>query len=164
LRDGRAAHQVGGARPAFGCRGHQWGHDRAPVQDETMAGCGDRTVCVMPAHPVRQEARKGAQRDGAHRRVRHHRPAARPPRGTGAGRHNRPAEGAGMKRAVLLPARWIGPAVIYGLVGAWAVLWFAAEPPGQPAVAYLGQFFGAESVLLLSIGMVLISTLPWCEA
>jgi predicted ferric reductase len=54
--------------------------------------------------------------------------------------------------------------VIVGLAGAWAVLWFAAEPPGQPAVAYLGQFFGAESVLLLSIGLVLISTLPWCEA
>src|SRR5215472_14512381 len=67
-------------------------------------------------------------------------------------------------RAVLPPARWIGPAVIAGLAGAWAVLWFAAEPPGQPAVAYLGQFFGAESVLLLSIGLVLISTLPWCEA
>ena len=69
-----------------------------------------------------------------------------------------------MMRAVLLPARWIGPAVIYGLVGAWAVLWFAAESSGQPAVAYLGQFFGAESGLLLSIGLVLISTLPWCEA
>src|SRR5262249_19959692 len=69
-----------------------------------------------------------------------------------------------MMRAVLLPARWIGPAVIDGLAGAWAVLWFAAGPPGQPAVAYLGQFFGAESVLLLSIGLVLISTLPWCEA
>src|SRR5215471_14465308 len=67
-------------------------------------------------------------------------------------------------RAVLPPARSVGPAVIAGLVGAWAVLWFAAEPPGQPAVAYLGQFFGAESVLLLSIGLVLISTLPWCEA
>jgi len=69
-----------------------------------------------------------------------------------------------MMRAVLPPARWIGPAVIAGLVGAWAVLWFAAEPAGQPAVAYLGQFFGAESVLLLSMGLVLISTLPWCEA
>jgi predicted ferric reductase len=54
--------------------------------------------------------------------------------------------------------------VITGLAGAWAALWFAAKPPGQPAVAYLGQFFGAESVLLLSIGLVLISTLPWCEA
>jgi len=65
-----------------------------------------------------------------------------------------------MMRAVLLPARWIGPAVIAGLAGAWAVVWFAAEPPGQPAVAYLGQFFGAESVLLLSIGLVLTSTYP----
>src|SRR5262249_59198994 len=69
-----------------------------------------------------------------------------------------------MMRAVLLPARWIGPAVIDCLAGARAVLWFAAGPPGQPAVAYLGQFFGAESVLLLAIGLVLISTLPWCEA
>jgi predicted ferric reductase len=67
-------------------------------------------------------------------------------------------------RAGLLPARWTGPAVIAGMAGAWAVLWFAARPPGQPAGAYLGQFFGAESVLLLSIGLVLISTLPWCEA
>ena len=69
-----------------------------------------------------------------------------------------------MMRPGPLPARWTGPAVIAGLAGAWAVVWFAAEPPGQPAVAYLGQFFGAESVLLLSIGLVLISTLPWCEA
>jgi predicted ferric reductase len=61
------------------------------------------------------------------------------------------------------PARWTGPAVIAGLAGAWAVVWFAAAPPGQPAVAYLGEFFGAESVLLLSIGLVLISTLPWVE-
>src|SRR5215469_7661348 len=38
------------------------------------------------------------------------------------------------------PVRWAGPAVIAGLVGVWAVLWFAAAPPGQPAVAYLGQF------------------------
>jgi predicted ferric reductase len=43
-------------------------------------------------------------------------------------------------------------------------LWFAAEPPDQPAGAYLGQFLGTESVLLFSIGLVLISTLPWCEA
>src|SRR5258708_15081029 len=68
-----------------------------------------------------------------------------------------------MRRALLLPARRLGPAVIVGLAAAWAVLWFAAEPPGQPATAYLGQFFGAESVLLLSIALVLISTLPWVE-
>jgi hypothetical protein len=68
-----------------------------------------------------------------------------------------------MMRALLPPARRLGPAVIVGLAAAWAVLWFAAEPPGQPATAYLGQFFGAESVLLLSIALVLISTLPWVE-
>src|SRR5690348_17576486 len=68
-----------------------------------------------------------------------------------------------MMRALLPPARRLGPAVIVGLAAAWAVLWFAAEPPGQPAAAYLGQFFGAESVLLLSIALVLISTLPWVE-
>jgi hypothetical protein len=48
-----------------------------------------------------------------------------------------------MRRAGLLPAQRIGPAMIAGFGGGWAVLWFAAEPPGQPAVAYLGQFFGA---------------------
>src|SRR5258706_12708126 len=68
-----------------------------------------------------------------------------------------------MMRALLPPARRLGPAVIVGLAAAWAVLWFAAEPPGQPATAYLGQVFGAESVLLLSIALVLISTLPWVE-
>jgi len=44
-----------------------------------------------------------------------------------------------------------------------ALLWFAARPGDQPATAYLGEFFGAESVLLLSIGIVLISTVPWVE-
>src|SRR5260221_11982489 len=68
-----------------------------------------------------------------------------------------------MMRALLPPARRLGAAVVVGLAAAWAVLWFAAEPPGQPATAYLGQFFGAESVLLLSIALVLISTLPWVE-
>ena len=61
------------------------------------------------------------------------------------------------------PARRVGPAAIVLLMAAYAVLWFAARPPGQPAISYAGQFFGAESVLLLSIGLVLISTLPWVE-
>src|SRR5260221_3688243 len=68
-----------------------------------------------------------------------------------------------MMRALLPPARRLGPAVVVGLAAAWAVLWFAAEPPGQPATAYLGQFFGAESVLRLSMALVLISRLPWVE-
>jgi predicted ferric reductase len=63
----------------------------------------------------------------------------------------------------LLTARRVGPAVIVGLVAAYAAVWFAAGPAGQPAAAYLGQFFGAEAVLLLSVGLVLISTLPWVE-
>jgi predicted ferric reductase len=63
----------------------------------------------------------------------------------------------------LFAARRAGPAVIILLVAAFAVLWFAVRPPGQPAISYAGQFFGAESVLLLSIGLVLISTLPWVE-
>jgi len=64
---------------------------------------------------------------------------------------------------LLPPARRIGPAVILVLVGGYAVLWFAARPGGQPTTSYVGQFFGAEAVLLLSIGLVLISTLPWVE-
>src|SRR5260370_28597546 len=68
-----------------------------------------------------------------------------------------------MMRALLPPARRLGAAVVGGLSAAWWVLWFVVEAPGQPATAYLGQFFGAESVLLLSIALVLISTLPWVE-
>ena len=59
--------------------------------------------------------------------------------------------------------RWAGPGAIAGLVVGYAVLWFAAAPAGQPSTAYLGQFLGAEAVLLLSAGLILISTLPWVE-
>jgi predicted ferric reductase len=34
---------------------------------------------------------------------------------------------------------------------------------GEPGGAYAGQLLGAEVILLLSIGLVLISTLPWVE-
>ncbi|MEA2129065.1 MAG: hypothetical protein QOJ85_1956, partial [Solirubrobacteraceae bacterium] len=43
------------------------------------------------------------------------------------------------------------------------MLWTVARPPGEPAGRFGGQLLGAESVLLLSIGLVLISTLPWVE-
>ena len=46
---------------------------------------------------------------------------------------------------------------------AQAVLWVLARPAGEPTGSYVGQFLGAESILLLSIGLVLISTLPWVE-
>ena len=60
-------------------------------------------------------------------------------------------------------ARDVGPTTIGVLVVAQAVLWVLARPAGQPTGSYVGQFLGAESILLLSIGLVLISTLPWVE-
>ena len=60
-------------------------------------------------------------------------------------------------------ARQAGPATIGALVCGMAVLWLVARPAGEPARSYVGQFFGAESIVLLSIGLVLISTLPWVE-
>ena len=60
-------------------------------------------------------------------------------------------------------AREVGPTTIAVLVVAEGVLWVVARPAGEPTRRYLGQWLGAESILLLSIGLVLISTLPWVE-
>jgi predicted ferric reductase len=60
-------------------------------------------------------------------------------------------------------AREVGPATIGVLVCGLALLWTVARPSGEPGGRYVGQLFGAESILLLSIGLVLISTLPWVE-
>ncbi len=60
-------------------------------------------------------------------------------------------------------ARDVGPAAIGFLVVALGVLWVVEQPSGEPTRRYVGQFVGAESSLLLSIGLVLISTLPWVE-
>jgi predicted ferric reductase len=62
-----------------------------------------------------------------------------------------------------LVARELGPLTIAVLVVGLAVLWTVARPGGEPAASYLGQLLGAESILLLSIGLVLISMLPWVE-
>ena len=62
-----------------------------------------------------------------------------------------------------LVAREVGPATIGLLVVANAVLWIVGRPAGQPTGTFVGQLLGAESILLLSIGLVLISTLPWVE-
>jgi predicted ferric reductase len=59
--------------------------------------------------------------------------------------------------------REAGPATIALLVSLLALLWLAARPGGEPVRSYVGQFLGAESILLLSIGLVLVSTLPWVE-
>ena len=60
-------------------------------------------------------------------------------------------------------AREVGPTTIAVLVVAEAILWVVARPAGEPTGRYLGQLLGAESILLLSIGLVLISMLPWVE-
>lgn len=59
--------------------------------------------------------------------------------------------------------RDVGPATIAVLVVAVAALWVIEQPADESTGSYIGQFFGAESILLLSIGLVLISTLPWVE-
>lgn len=63
-----------------------------------------------------------------------------------------------------LVARQVGPAMIAAFVLALGVVWIVDYPPDQHAASYLGQLLGAESVLLLSIGLVLISTLPLVES
>ena len=68
-----------------------------------------------------------------------------------------------LRAAAWPPVRRTGPVAIVVLVAGYAAVWLTARPAGQPAVSYAGQFLGAEAVLLLSIGLVLISTLPWVE-
>jgi predicted ferric reductase len=49
------------------------------------------------------------------------------------------------------------------LVTAYTALWMAARPAGVTLGTFVGQLAGAEAVLLLSTGLVLVSTLPWVE-
>jgi predicted ferric reductase len=63
-----------------------------------------------------------------------------------------------------LSARTVGPLTVIALVAALGLLWAVARPPGLATSSYVGQFAGAEAILLFSIGLVLISTLPWVEA
>src|SRR4249919_2563193 len=59
--------------------------------------------------------------------------------------------------------RHVGPATIVGLTVGYVALWLVARPAGEPSGAYVGQLVGAVSVLLLSMALVLISSLPWVE-
>ncbi len=59
--------------------------------------------------------------------------------------------------------RNLGPITIVGLLVAYVALWIAARPSGEPTGAYVGQLVGAVSILLLSLALVLISSLPWVE-
>jgi len=63
----------------------------------------------------------------------------------------------------LFSARQRGPITIGLLVVAEAMLWLVARPAGEPSARYVGQLLGAEAILLLSVGLVLISVLPWVE-
>jgi predicted ferric reductase len=56
-----------------------------------------------------------------------------------------------------------GPFTMVTLVCLEAVLWIAVRPAGEPWRRHIGQMFGAESVLLLAMALVMISTLPWIE-
>ena len=58
----------------------------------------------------------------------------------------------------------MGPVTVGALVVALAVLWSIVGPSDGSWSSFLGQLAGAEAVLLMSIALVLISTLPWVES
>ncbi len=61
-------------------------------------------------------------------------------------------------------SRFLGPLTIAALVVALAVLWLVERPASERRLGpYLGQLLGAEAILLMSVAIVLISTLPWVE-
>jgi predicted ferric reductase len=64
---------------------------------------------------------------------------------------------------VVLPARRVGPATVGLLVVSLGVLWLVVGPSDGVWNTFVGQLAGAEAVLLMSIALVLISTLPWVE-
>jgi predicted ferric reductase len=61
------------------------------------------------------------------------------------------------------PVRLVGPLAIGVLAAAYGALWLLVRPPGEPPGRYLGQLFGGEAILFMSIALVLISTLPQVE-
>lgn len=71
-------------------------------------------------------------------------------------RHRRPYRGSHTVTRV------VGSASIATLVIGFAVLWLLARPRGEVG-PFVGQLVGAEGVLLMSVGLVLISTLRWVE-
>lgn len=68
-----------------------------------------------------------------------------------------------VRRPPRLLALEVGPLTFLALAVAYAALWLVARPANTPTVSYIGQWCGAESILLLSVALVLISTLPWVE-
>jgi predicted ferric reductase len=62
-------------------------------------------------------------------------------------------------RQALTPGAALMPLVAVGNVA----LWIVARPPEQPTGRYVGEIFGAESVLLFSCTLVLATVLPAVE-
>ena len=66
-------------------------------------------------------------------------------------------------RGARLAPRILGPFTIVALTVALAVVWVVGRPAAVPLAPFVGQLVGAEGVLLMSIGLVLISALQWVE-
>lgn len=66
-------------------------------------------------------------------------------------------------RNAIIASRSTGPIVIGILVVLVAVLWIVFRPRQEPLDRFVGQLIGAEGMLLLSIGLVLISALRAVE-
>ena len=52
---------------------------------------------------------------------------------------------------------------IAALAAGLAVVWVVGRPTDPPAGSFVGQLLGAEGVLLLSVGLILVSTLRAIE-
>jgi predicted ferric reductase len=59
--------------------------------------------------------------------------------------------------------RDLGPVSIGVLALAGGAVWLAVHPAGGSVATVAGQWLGYEAVLLMSAGLVLISSLPWVE-
>ncbi len=66
-------------------------------------------------------------------------------------------------RSSVIPARYVGPAIVWLLVGALAALWLIVGPPDGQWSLFIGQLAGAEAVLLMSIAIVLVTALSSVE-
>ncbi len=69
-----------------------------------------------------------------------------------------------MNLAASRSRRLVGPVSIVVSVVAMTVLWQVARPAALATGTSLGQLAGVQSILLMSIALVLISTLPWVES
>ena len=57
----------------------------------------------------------------------------------------------------------LGPVLLISIAIGNLVLWLVARPPNLPTGRYVGEFFGVEAVLLLSMSLVLVTLLTPIE-